>query len=374
MAADFCSLVEWLVVSPIGLGRGPGRGKRSWRVSLFRGDAIAITVRLHSVSKNQPPIYFPAPLIPGFLEQPGGLVLVSCSLLLSHQPVIDAGYFQVIKEKLMCNLSVAKQSRKYICRSDSNDGVAIMNQWVMRILLTCACQFALTGQAKADLYADAYRAETAGDYAKTAKLCKPLAAQCDARALDYLLRAAKHGDSFASESLGAMYADGICFPKDHKRAEKWYRLAAEKGVTSSQGKLGAMYASGQGVPQDYVLSYMWLKIASANAGGEERATFVGSRDSVALQMTAKQISKANELARKCTSSKFKKCSGWGEPPSKAKATVITNAKRPDPDVSTKTPSALQGRDDHSDLRFCLNPQSNEAIAKCADESTSRKKA
>jgi len=63
-----------------------------------------------------------------------------------------------------------------------------------RVLLVCACLFALTGQAIADsLKDDAYRALTAGNYAKAAKLYRPLA---------------EHGDADAQGYLGFFYLEG----------------------------------------------------------------------------------------------------------------------------------------------------------------------
>lgn len=256
--------------------------------------------------------------------------------------------------------------------------VSKITQAIKLIQIVCVCVLALTGQASAGTYADAKHAETAGDYAKAAKLYRALAEQGDARAQNYLLLAVEKGDLFASEELGSMYASGIGFPQDYQRAAKWYLRAAEHGVASSQGKLGSMYASGQGVPQNYVLSYMWLNIASTNAGSEEQVTFIKGRDSVARQMTVKQIAKSIKLASACTTSKFKGCSNFGElskisaPPSNAKATVITDSKRHDPDASVKTSTTRQPRHEYSDLRDCLNLQSNEAIAKCAGESKPRK--
>ena len=256
-----------------------------------------------------------------------------------------------------------------------------MNQFskLLWVFCVCVCAFALTGQAAlADSYADAKRAEATGDYAIAAKRYRALAEQGDSRAQNYLLLAAEKGEVFSQEELGAMYASGIGFPQDYNKAAKWYQLAAGNGVALSQGKLGAMYASGQGVPQNFVLSHMWLNIASTNAGSQEQLAFIKSRDSVARKMTARQIAKSNQLARKCTINKFRGCSNLaeltktGETAQKAKATVMDDSKRHDPEVTTAT--TPQQRRKYSDLTDCLNLQSYEAIAQCAGESKSRKEA
>jgi TPR repeat protein len=88
---------------------------------------------------------------------------------------------------------------------------------------------------------------------------------------------------------------------------KWYRLAAEQGVADAQARLGSMYLLGLGVPQDYVLSHMWLNIATAHADSEEQKKIIKLSDLMAKKMTAQQIAKAQELARKCTANKFKGC-------------------------------------------------------------------
>ncbi len=168
-----------------------------------------------------------------------------------------------------------------------------MKQLLKQVSLVCVCLFALAGQAMADSLLDAQRAYGAGDYAKAAKLFKPLA---------------KQGNALAQTSLGVMYNNGQGVPQDDQEAEKWYRLAAEQGNAVAQSYLGWMYSNGQGVPQDNVLAYMWLNIASATENDSARQKQAAeSRDKTARLMTAQQIVEAQELARKCTANKFKGC-------------------------------------------------------------------
>jgi TPR repeat protein len=168
-----------------------------------------------------------------------------------------------------------------------------MKQLLKHVSLVCVCLFALTGQAMADSLLDAQRAYGAGDYAKAAKLFKPLA---------------KQGNALAQTSLGVMYNNGQGVPQDDQEAEKWYRLAAEQGNAVAQSYLGWMYSNGQGVPQDNILAYMWLNIASATENDSARQKQAAeNRDKTARLMTAQQIVEAQELAKKCTANKFKGC-------------------------------------------------------------------
>ena len=168
-----------------------------------------------------------------------------------------------------------------------------MKQLLKQVSLVCVCLFALTGQAMADSLLDAQRAYGAGDYAKAAKLFKPLA---------------KQGNALAQTSLGEMYINGQGVPQDDQEAEKWYRLAAEQGNTVAQSYLGWMYINGQGAPQNFVLAHMWLSIASANEKDSNRKQQAAeSRDKTARLLTAQQILEAQELTRKCTANKFKGC-------------------------------------------------------------------
>jgi TPR repeat protein len=87
------------------------------------------------------------------------------------------------------------------------------------------------------------------DYAKAAKLYRPLAEQ---------------GDAIAQTRLAEMYERGQGVLQDYKEVAKWTRLAAEQGNAVGQSLLGALYKDGVGVPQDYVLAHMWTNIASVN--------------------------------------------------------------------------------------------------------------
>ncbi len=207
-----------------------------------------------------------------------------------------------------------------------------MNNSLKQVLLVCVCLFALNGQVIADSLSDANRAFDAGDYAKSAKLFRPLAQRGDAEAqinlgmmyyrgegvsqdykeaVKWYRLAAKQGNAYAQLNLGMMYDNGQGVPQDYKEVVKWWRLAAEQGNATAQYSLGGMYEHGNGVPQDYVLAYMWANIAAVIAMewlyASEFQKIVNYRDSIAKKMTAQQIVKAQQLARKCTGKKFKGC-------------------------------------------------------------------
>jgi TPR repeat protein len=104
-----------------------------------------------------------------------------------------------------------------------------------------------------------------------------------------------------------MYHGGHGVPQDYQEALKWYRKAAEQGNTHAQNSLGRMYANGKGVPQDFVRDHMWYTFAAAALSGDDGKNAMRTLDSVAAQMTAEQIEKAQEMARHCQDTTFKEC-------------------------------------------------------------------
>ena len=115
--------------------------------------------------------------------------------------------------------------------------------------------------------------------------------------------AADQGVATAQYNLGSMYYNGRGVLQDYEEAVFWYRLAAEQGNARAQYNLGVMYANGRGLLQDNVVAHTWYNIASANgfAKAGER------RDALAARMTAKELAKAQALARECLKSGYKSC-------------------------------------------------------------------
>lgn len=120
-----------------------------------------------------------------------------------------------------------------------------------------------------------------GDYKGALKILKPMADQ---------------GDATAQFNLGVMYAEGEGVPQDYKEAVKWYRLGANQGRATAQLNLGVIYVKGQGVPLDYIQPYMWFSIAEANGN----KTAVRNMDVMEKEMTAEQVSQAQEVAKNWT--------------------------------------------------------------------------
>ena len=163
-----------------------------------------------------------------------------------------------------------------------------MRRVFFAVLLIVACA---TGAA-ADSIEEAEFAYDRGDYTRAARLFRPLAEQ---------------GLASAQNNLGGMYTQGRGVSQDYQEALKWYRRAAEQGIASAQNNLGLMYENGRGVRRDLIHAHMWYNVAAAALSGDEGKAAMKRRDHVASQMTAAQIEKAQEMARRCQQSQFKEC-------------------------------------------------------------------
>ena len=130
-----------------------------------------------------------------------------------------------------------------------------------------------------------------GDYHKAAQLLRPFA---------------DLGDALAQLQMGLMYDEGLGVTQDHQEAMKWFQRSAKQGFVPAQNVLGVKYHFGRGVRQD-LLAYMWLTIAAAGLSGDEGKEAMKNRDHVASQMSAAQIEKAQEMARRCQKTTFKQC-------------------------------------------------------------------
>jgi hypothetical protein len=128
-------------------------------------------------------------------------------------------------------------------------------------------------------------------------------AQDHKEASNWYRLAAKQGVIETQNTLDGMYDYGESVSRDDKAVVKWYKLAAEQGDVESQYVLGMMYANGEGVTQDFTLAYMWWDIA-ATQGNEDAKRKSGI---IEEQMTSADVSKAQELARKCVAKDYKNC-------------------------------------------------------------------
>ena len=198
-----------------------------------------------------------------------------------------------------------------------------------RILFVAFLALACATGAAADSYEDAVSALGRRDFTLAVRLFRPLAEQGNPRAqvglgrmyhgghgvpqdyqeaLKWFRKAAEQADTQAQSMLGGMYANGLGIPQDYQEAVKWYRKAAQQGNINAQNNLGRIYANGKrGVPQDYVRAHMWYSVAASAVTGDGVETAVRNRDGVASRMTAVEVEKAQEMARRCQQSQLKEC-------------------------------------------------------------------
>jgi len=199
-----------------------------------------------------------------------------------------------------------------------------MRHFLFTVFLVVAC----TTVAGAGSYEDAVSAHERGDFILADRLFRSLAEQGNTRAqfslgwmyangegvpqddqeaLKWYRRAAEQGDARAQGYLGLMYYEGQGVPQDNQEALKWWGKAAEQGDGEAQVNLGVMYDEGRGVPQDFVRAHMWFTVAATTLSDDDGNEAVTLRDGVASRMTAAQIEKAQEMARRCQETKFKQC-------------------------------------------------------------------
>ena len=180
-----------------------------------------------------------------------------------------------------------------------------MNTLSISLLAALLLALAGCGETAADDKTEAVAAKAV----VPAKTEKQLTAEANAEAkLAEWKRKAEAGDAKGQYLLGVMYAIGDGVPKDAAKAAEWQQKAAAQGNADAQYILGFMYSEGQGVPKNYVLAHMWTNIAVTSATGSKgQKEFIKLRDLLAENMTAQQLTEAQELARKCTANKFKGC-------------------------------------------------------------------
>lgn len=123
--------------------------------------------------------------------------------------------------------------------------------------------------------------------------------------LFFLLAEQRH--TGAHSKMDPMYAARPDGPKDSQEAMRAWQRAAEQGDAEGQYNLGLMYDKGQGVTQDFIRAYMWYHLAAEALSGDDAMVAIKLRDRVASRMSAAQIAKALEMARRCGQSKFKEC-------------------------------------------------------------------
>jgi len=122
------------------------------------------------------------------------------------------------------------------------------------------------------------------------------------QAIRWFLRAAEHGVTEASRSLGEVFSVGKIGSKNYKEAVFWYKRAAESGDPESQANLGLMIANGRGAAKDLVQGAMWLELASDK--GHEGAT--QSLAHLKKNMSPADVEKAKAMVQKWRADRLKK--------------------------------------------------------------------
>lgn len=102
-----------------------------------------------------------------------------------------------------------------------------------------------------------------------------------------LEEAARTGDAEASWNLGLSYLRGIGVPKDEAKAAEWLKKAANLDHTRAQVALSDLYLNGIGVPRDYVRAYTWASIAAERGAVDEPPPALRER------MTTAELQEAN---------------------------------------------------------------------------------
>jgi len=91
----------------------------------------------------------------------------------------------------------------------------------------------------------------------------PGATRDEARAADYLARAAAQNEPRAQALLGAMLLQGRGVPKDEAKGAHLVRRAADAGVAAAQYTMGLLLVEGRGgLPKDPATAAQWFKAAA----------------------------------------------------------------------------------------------------------------
>jgi TPR repeat protein len=110
-------------------------------------------------------------------------------------------------------------------------------------------------------------------------------------AVKWFLKASEKG--IAETELGFMYLIGRGVPEDAKEAAKWFTKAANNGHAGAIYQLGIIYREGKGIPIDFISACSRFEISALKGvpGASE------SRDSIMMEMSPEQITKAQELSK-----------------------------------------------------------------------------
>jgi TPR repeat protein len=128
--------------------------------------------------------------------------------------------------------------------------------------------------------------------------------------------AAQKKNANSMHGLGLLYFRGRGTPQDYREAARWWRLAVAEGEAKARVGLGDLYANGHGVSADPVRAHMWYGLAADALAGNDQQAASNKRDAAAKKLSAAELDRAQDLAKRCAASKFKDCGEPGEEPPK----------------------------------------------------------
>ena len=97
-----------------------------------------------------------------------------------------------------------------------------------------------------------------GDYEAIYHLSEDITLNYAEEPLDWCVKVAEHGDTFAQLYLAEIYHDGKGVEKNFEEYLKWYKMVAEDGDSEAIYHLGYMYYYGDEVEQNYNEAYYWF--------------------------------------------------------------------------------------------------------------------
>jgi TPR repeat protein len=98
----------------------------------------------------------------------------------------------------------------------------------------------------------------------------------------------------AQYSLGVLYETGEGISQNYDEAAKWYKRCADQGNAAAQYRLSVLFELGKRVREDNIQALLFAQLAAAQNFGSAPGRVAG----LAAHMSAEQISKAQEMAKK----------------------------------------------------------------------------
>ncbi|MDI1263544.1 MAG: tetratricopeptide repeat protein [bacterium] len=142
---------------------------------------------------------------------------------------------------------------------------------------------------RADTWKEATTAFAKKEYARAAKLFKPLA---------------EKGNALAQYRIAKMHQMGLGVSKDARQAKKWGQLSAKQGNAEAAALMGSLYYKADGgEAADVVRAYAWYDVSAEQGNAEAKKEIAV----IAKDMTPAQLSEAREKAQKCKTSKLEQC-------------------------------------------------------------------